>query len=712
LQGLKRRRALAGSLLIFLLWSATIGCREEVPPLFRRNRPPETTLTVIAEEGTTAFYRYHVYWRGEDPDGEVVRYLFAITDTLEFDESLNWDPSLAVDRERGIYTAKSDSVFLFNSDAGRQVINIVAIDDYGELDPSPARSFFKVINNGLPTVRFIEIAAQSADPRVLPCAEAVPCTIPTYTNFHIRMVGSTANGAITGYTWQTNFAPWEPYYSDQDTFFLDVTGIRGDTTGFDLQERPRWQLNAAHDSLTILHYSTREEPAPQGNFTIVGRVRDSARALSLKEKGTRFITVNFDPETRGYTIPECDCPNAPPGCAGGQRVPMGWITGIGLVDFAFEEWRPFCPNDTLPLGSRVRFYADGSDDTRDVPFDPELGLKPVTYSFRFAYSAPGGLSNSNMTYSDPVVAVDLPLQSALGGGTFHGAATGWQTCPFDYRFEAGALDENGRLDGTPAEVPFFVSGSPSIDSVYVPKVLVLVPQCPQTIFAFMCDPWNRIPPVFGPDTLAILGTHIAGAPGSTPYDLGYNEFILPFRAWGHDHPRDRNPPGGPEYYAPQAEGRIRSWNYIFDCVNLPCDDEALGGERNWREDSKLPTDPPGEDVFDDPMRVTIQLDTLCLRTPCGPQASRAVFNYDKFGRYAFVLQGRDTEAIGQTCQVPSDLGPTPAEFFIPIADRGRTTQVESVLVDWRPYSEVRRISLPAQAAGKASPLASRQRWKR
>ncbi len=708
---MKRRRALAGSLLVFLLWSATIGCREEVPPLFRRNRAPETTLTVVAEDSTAAFYRYHVYWRGEDPDGEVVRYLFAITDTLDRDESANWDPSLAVDRERGVYTTKSDSVFEFDSNAGRQVVNIVAIDDYGEFDPSPARSFFKVIDNGLPTVRFLEIAAQSPDPRVLPCAESMPCTIPTYTNFSIRLVGSSANGAITGYTWQTNFAPWEPYYTTLDTFFLDVTGIQGDTTGFDVQERLRWQLNAAHDSLTILHYSTREEPAPPGNFTIVARVRDSARAVSLRDKGTRFLTVNYDPDTRAYTIPECDCPGAPPGCTGGQRVPMGWVTGTGLVDFAFEDWRPFCPNDTLSLGSRVRFYAEGWDDSRDVPFDPELGLEEATYSFRFAYSAPGGLSNSNMTFSVPVAAVGLPLQSALGGGTFHGAATGWPTCPFDYRFEAGALDENGKLDGTPAELPFFVSGSPRIDSVYVPKVLVLLPQCPNTIFAFMC-PWNLgAPPTFGPDTLAVVGRNIPGAAGSTPYDLGYNEFILPIRAWGHDHPRDRNPPGGPVYYTPQAEGRIRSWNYKFDCVHLPCDDEALLGERNWREDVKSPSDPPGEDVFDDPMRVTIQLDTLCLGTPCSPQLSRAVFNYDRFGTYAFVLQGRDTEYIGQTCPVPSDLNPSPVEFSIPIADRGRTTQVESVLVDWRPYSEVRRLRKPAAAASKSSNLAPRRRGK-
>ena len=59
----------------------------------------------MAEESTAAFYRYHVYWRGEDPDGEVVRFLFAITDTVSLDEEENWDPSLAVDRERGVFTA-------------------------------------------------------------------------------------------------------------------------------------------------------------------------------------------------------------------------------------------------------------------------------------------------------------------------------------------------------------------------------------------------------------------------------------------------------------------------------------------------------------------------------------------------------------------------------------------------------------------------------
>ena len=80
------RRALVGLILLATLAGVVLGCREDVPPLFRRNRAPKTTLTIIAEESTTAFYRYHVYWRGEDADGEVIRYLFAITDTLSNDE--------------------------------------------------------------------------------------------------------------------------------------------------------------------------------------------------------------------------------------------------------------------------------------------------------------------------------------------------------------------------------------------------------------------------------------------------------------------------------------------------------------------------------------------------------------------------------------------------------------------------------------------------
>lgn len=726
------RRAWAGLLLLALLaWSAILGCREEVPPLFRRNRPPETTLTVVAEPGTAAFYRYHVYWRGEDPDGEVVRFLFAITDTLSPDPEQNWDPSLAVDRERGVYTTKSDSIFYFDSNAGRQVFNIVAIDDYGEFDPSPARSYFLVVDNGLPRVTFLDVTTSSPDPAVLPCVAALPCTVPTYTNFALRFVGTSANGAVTGYTWQPNLGLWEPYYTVPDTFFLETASIDSATKwGTDPQGRKRWRASSTAtgvsadgdsiyrvDSITVYTTSTRESPATPGNFTFRVRVRDEARRNSLLDKGFRSITVNYDPDTRLYIIPECDCPpyfgtSSPrPGCSSSKHVPIGFITGIGLKDsFALEDWQIFCPGDTLPLQSRVRFFSTGWDDRRDLPKDEVAGLDTVRYQFRFEYGVvaqplaqgySSSFSSTNMTFSLPPAPQRLlEVPGAAGGGTFPGAAAGWRSCPFDYRFEAGAVDEQGKVDGTAAAIDFFVSGAPTLDSIIVPKVVVFLPKCPD-LLAPLC-PWNLSPPTFGPDTLAVLGKHKLDEQGATPLKIGFNEFLFPLRAIAHDHPRDRNPAQGPIYYSAETIGRIRAWLYTFNCNSPNCIDYQMTNEGRWREDIKADTDPPGREVFDDSLFVEMTLDTLCtVPTPpnCPGRSLRAILSFERFGSYQVTMQGRDTEFVGQTCPQPSDLGREPSIFTIPIAEFGRVTQVGRRTLEWRQYSEVRRVATAATTSG-------------
>jgi hypothetical protein len=127
------------------------GCAAAFPA----QSAPQTTLTVVPEDSAQGYYRYHVYWRGEDSDGRILRYIFAITDTLSRNEEDNWNPGIAEDRDRGIYTTKTDSVFIFNSARGRQAFNITSIDDFGDRDPSPARAYFRIVDNGLPCVHFL-----------------------------------------------------------------------------------------------------------------------------------------------------------------------------------------------------------------------------------------------------------------------------------------------------------------------------------------------------------------------------------------------------------------------------------------------------------------------------------------------------------------------------------------------------------------------------
>jgi hypothetical protein len=339
----------------------------------------------------------------------------------------------------------------------------------------------------------------------------------------------------------------------------------------------------------------------------------------------------------------------------------------------------------------VRFHAGGHDDPRDAP-QGEVG-----FSYRFTWTRLA-TTNLNMPFSSEYAPADTPLP---GGGTWHGGAIEWLTCAFDYTFFAAAVDEKHRIDGTPDSLPFYVGGAPAIDSVYAPRVLVLVPTCPPiSPFDTLCSN-----PSFGPDTLGLVGTWVPDLVGSTPWFTGYNRFVLPFRAWGHDHPRDRNAPGR-EHYTDAQEGRIAAWKFDFDCVQPGCRNLELNGEHTWRDDPESIPPPHTQQMFDDSLVVTIPFDTLCLSVPCRDDSMALVLGTDRLGEYVFRIQGRDTYN-GQICYDLTDLGPNPRESRRELGPLGRTTPIVSRPVTWVQLRDVRGTPKPwgatAMRRSSASP---------
>src|SRR5689334_13549237 len=132
------RIVVAGLALVLL------GSCAKTPLRVDRNRPPRTFLVAAPIDSTISHptatgvsysYRVHLYWRGEDPDGYVVGFLWA------FDDS-------SVGKLR--YTTKTDSIFdLTVNDStditgGSTMIGatkyhtfyIKAVDNLGKADPN------------------------------------------------------------------------------------------------------------------------------------------------------------------------------------------------------------------------------------------------------------------------------------------------------------------------------------------------------------------------------------------------------------------------------------------------------------------------------------------------------------------------------------------------------------------------------------------------
>ena len=710
----RQTRPAAGLLLLLVVGLAlALGCRQEVPPLFRRNQPPETTLTVVPESAAAGFYRYHVHWRGEDSDGRVMRYIFAITDTLSNNEEENWDPERFEDRERSLYTEKTDSVFVFDSARGRQTFNISAVDDFGRSDPTPARAFFKVVNSGEPCVVFLDVQGFRDDVVLPPCESevgqnpcapvaAVECTIPTYTNFKVRFTGSTPNGRITGFQWQgirpgeTDPEAIQP--SGADSLFFPA-GV--DSTAFVFGSLTDTLWSVQDDIVTVYYYSVREDSSRRiatGNFTFRARVRDEARLVSQFKNGTKRIVLNYDPDSRLYRIaardcPRCSEPNPPPYCSGNDSLPAGFLAGFDETALADTSlWIRFCEGDTLPQRSHVRFYSTGRDDSRDVPADP-AGLRNVSFSAYFAWIARGEfgqLSNLNMPFSIDSTAVmgDYHLPD---GTPWRGWVNGWGDaaeyqglCPYDFTYYVAAVDENDKRDGTPTSIGFYVSGSPKLD---IPPpdsvrtlVMVVAPTCASQWLS-TCPDLTGL--TFGADTVLVVSQHVPDSSNptqwQTPFGIGFNEFLLTFPTPGHDHPRDSR-----AEIRQAVWGRIKSWKYNFDCAE-GCEEQSLPGEDQWRDDPEDPDD----DHFGEALRLgPFALDTLCTATPCG-LSFKVALPPAPFGTYGLLLQGRDTAALGETCREPSDLGPNAEGFPRPTSDYGRLSQILQQPVVLRQLQDVR-----------------------
>jgi hypothetical protein len=114
----------------------SVGCRKAAAPLADRNKAPTTFITAGPLDSTEADYRIHIYWSGIDPDGVVIGYLVAVTDSTNVPAppSVGGLDSLRADPR---FTTKTDSLFVFTANDPLVLahrIYIAAIDNEGKLD--------------------------------------------------------------------------------------------------------------------------------------------------------------------------------------------------------------------------------------------------------------------------------------------------------------------------------------------------------------------------------------------------------------------------------------------------------------------------------------------------------------------------------------------------------------------------------------------------
>jgi hypothetical protein len=204
-------RPLVTAAVLVLGGTLVFGCRRDESVAVDRNLPPETFVTQGPDlssdpnNPTDLFYKAHLYWRGEDQDGTIAGFRFAIDDTTD---PGSWG-----------YTSRTDSVFRFqvNEVGSKQHLFLIrAVDNQGKQDATPDTLRFEAFP--LPAqVQFVtsKISYSNAEGSFQGLARGDTVLVNSMVTF--VWTGTDCDGEIS--RWESVFGAEQP-----------VHHARGDTT--------------------------------------------------------------------------------------------------------------------------------------------------------------------------------------------------------------------------------------------------------------------------------------------------------------------------------------------------------------------------------------------------------------------------------------------------------------------------------------------------
>lgn len=298
------------------------GCRRDETVAVDRNLPPETFVTqgpdlsADPQNPTDLFYKAHLYWRGEDRDGTIAGFRFAIDDTTD---PASW-----------AFTTRTDSIFRFQvAEVGsRQHLFLIrAVDNLDKQDATPDTLRFESFTECPPTVVYVTdstiVTNSSGSFRGLDRGD----TVRVNSAITFVWTGSDCDGEVV--RWESIFGAEQP-----------VQHARNDTTR------------------TI-------GPLTSGKYDFLVRAVDDAGAISTSG-GLFTVIANFDPKCQidSTTIR--------------SQLIVTWLDADpdsdAVVETDHDLTQPSA-QDTIPYGATLSFCWDCTDqDGPIVTHDWSVGF--------------------------------------------------------------------------------------------------------------------------------------------------------------------------------------------------------------------------------------------------------------------------------------------------------------------------------------------------
>ncbi len=451
------------------------GCRAFQPEAVIVNRPPETFLIGAPLEGGGGYYHYHMFWYGSDEDGIVEKFAWALTDTSvqndetsDDEEDARFNPALDITHlEIAHWTTKNDSIFDFQINQGTNpsadmTFHMVAVDDFGDFDRTPARLHFFSNTLGSPFINFFRINGTDT----IPMASGEPDTVGFGKRYHLYWSGSTPN--VLGYDLDA-LAQVDTVPPRDDGLFGYKWSLMGDLGGncvptFEDCWHPRSFNESTGDSFStfapinsLVFRNDNSSTDPFGLELQSGAV--NVRVNSLDVAGVEVsdflrnfqFVVNHDPETiilNGET--DWDHPEDP------EVYPYYVLLNNP------GEHHPFVAGDRIPDRSYAVFKSLAKDHPDDNILDPDFGIgfTGIVNGNRLNYT--GGF----FSFSSGAGAINYEPTWGPGLTGWYADTLGFLVGPStEFTFQMRSVDEHLRRDGTPAEITFDVGFPPCVQCV-------------------------------------------------------------------------------------------------------------------------------------------------------------------------------------------------------------------------------------------------------
>lgn len=387
-----------GLLLLLFATTGVKGCREEAARTFNPNRAPDTYLTAAPIESTSTNYLFHMYWTGTDPDGEVVGFYIAVTDS-------NIEPH----PDSLVWTTRTDTNIAFKVAGTTQTLShrfyVTAVDNEGREDPSPAWVYFEAFDRFFPEPIFLEAYA-----------------VEYLSNGTQNVFTITDNEAEFGI--RDTIPIVNPPESDSVVVYFKWTGIDRDRFGVVTGYRYRMTGDAGYtDIMGADTASARYRNLGNGVRSFELAALDDAGAQTDPDSVRVFVS-NFDPDV-WYAD---------------SFIERRAVEGGTLI---FEQGA----GDTVAIGSILQFTVFGADR------DGDDELLQYSYSTVSKKACGGGAvppysffdkNNPGPSYGFSIQLSKEPRESGF------------------LRTRIRVKDEHGRIDGSPAELPFYSNLPPEV----------------------------------------------------------------------------------------------------------------------------------------------------------------------------------------------------------------------------------------------------------